>query len=143
MTIPTSTPRLRRVRAWMTAVLALAIATVALIGALAPAAGQAAQPPDGPRTYKVTADLDGRATPSKSDVAHVDFLRKGQRVPIECQEYGERAYGSRLWDLITKDGDTWFVPDRFIKTDTNGRAPGVRRCEDQDYPPSPFPPTHP
>jgi hypothetical protein len=163
MTTPSTTPaRLDRVRAWITAILLmgersvtrratrasllvalLATATLAMTGALTAAGGQAAQPPPGPRTYKVTIDLDGRSTPSKGDVAHVDFLRKGQWVSIECQTYGERAYGSRLWDLVTSDGDTLFVPDRFIKTGTNGRASDVRRCDGQDYPPSPFPPTHP
>jgi len=34
-------------------------------------------------------------------------------------------------------------PLRRIKTGTNGRAPEIRSCDDQDYPPSPYPPTHP
>jgi hypothetical protein len=121
----------------------VATAAVSLTGGLAAAGAGAAPPPDPPKTYKVTADLDGRFTPSTADIAEEDFLREGQRVRIECQEHGGRAYGSTLWDLVTRSGDTWFVPDRFIKTGTNGRAPGTRLCDSQDYPPSPYPPNHP
>jgi hypothetical protein len=152
MTIPTTTPgRLGRVRTWITAslptnersparrfargsVLAalLASAAVALTSALAAPGAQAGPPPDPPRTYKVTADLDGRLTPTKDDIVASDFLRKRQRVPVECQKYGGPAYGSRLWDLVSNGGETLFVPDRFIKTGTNGRAPEIRSCTDQD-----------
>lgn len=55
----------------------------------------------------------------------------GQRVHIECQAYGEEAYGSRLWDLVSEIGRpafTKFVPDRFIRTGTSGRAEEIRRC---------------
>ena len=158
MTIPTTTPgRLGRVRALTTAILptggrsltrraarvsllaALLAAAVALTGAAVASDSQAAPPPDGPRMYKATADLDGRYTPNKSNVAAVDFVQKNQWVEIECQRYGGWAYGSRLWDLVTNHQidsprDTYFVPDRFIKTGTNGRAPGIRRCDWQDYP---------
>src|SRR2546426_936315 len=67
----------------------LAIAAVALTGALATPRVDAAQPPPGPRTYKVTADLDGRLSPINRPgaIVAVDFLLKGQRVPIECQKY--------------------------------------------------------
>src|SRR4051794_38153844 len=107
----------------------LTTTAVALTACLAAVGAEAAPPPDPPHTYKVTADLDGRSTPSKSDIAFVDFLHKNQRVQIECQEYGERAYGSRLWDLVSTRRDTLFVPDRFIKTGTTGRAPGIRGCD--------------
>jgi hypothetical protein len=107
---------------------------VALTGTLAAPRADAAQPPPGPRTYKVTADLDGRvgAVNRPSAIAAVDFLLEGQRVPIECQMYGDRAYGSKLWDLVTSRRRTLYVPDRFIQTHTNGRAPEIRRCTDQD-----------
>jgi hypothetical protein len=93
MTIPSTTPGgLGRVRAWIsrTSLLAalLATATVAVSGALAAANAQAARPPDGPRTYKVTAHVDGRSTPSKGNVEAVDFLLQGQQVPIECLQDG-------------------------------------------------------
>jgi len=109
----------------------MATAAIALTGALAVAGAQAARPPE-PRTYKVTADLNGHSTPSMGNVAAVDFLLRNQRVEIECQRYGERAYGSRLWDLVKSGANTLFVPDRFIKTGTNGRAPGARLCDLQD-----------
>lgn len=122
MTLPTTTPR---------ASLLVALLVSAIV-ALTTADGQAAPPPPGPRTYEVTADLDGHLTPNKFNNAYVDFLHDGQRVSIECQERGGSAYGSRLWDLVSHNGWTLFVPDRFIKTGTNGRAPGVRRCDISD-----------
>jgi hypothetical protein len=139
MTIPI--PRLgalSRVRTWIAALLACATVGLAAVDA------QAAQPPDPPRTYKVTADLDGRVGPVNrpSAVVAVDFLHTRQRVPIECQKYGGPAYGSRLWDLVFRKypGDATFeessatlwVPDRFIKTGTNGRSPDIRRCTKED-----------
>jgi hypothetical protein len=130
MTIPTTPGRIAR--ASLLAAL-LATAAVALSGAFATAGAQAAEPPQ-PRTFRVTADLDGHLTPNMSNVAAVDFLLKNQQVQIECQRYGQRAYGSRLWDLVKRGANTLFVTDRFIKTGTNGRAPGVRRCDLQDGP---------
>jgi hypothetical protein len=156
MTIPTTPGRLGRVRARITATppksersvprgtlaALLATAAVALSGALAAPGADAAPAPDGPRTYKVTADLDGRLSPTLSDTVIEDFVRKGERVPIECQRYGGPAYGSRLWDLVFRKypGDATFeessatlwVPDRFIKTGTNGRSPDIRRCTKED-----------
>jgi hypothetical protein len=130
MTIPTPTPgALGRVRTWIAALLLCATVGLTAVDA------QAAPPPDPPRTYEVTADLDGRVGPVKrpSAVAAVDFLQKGQRVAIECQEYGDSAYGSKLWDLVSSERRTLFVPDRFIKTGTSGRAPGIRECDGQDW----------
>jgi LmbE family N-acetylglucosaminyl deacetylase len=144
----TTSGALDRVRAWTAAVLATAL--VALTGALATPAAEAEPHPDHRPTYTVTADLDGRATPARGEEAIVeeDFLRKGQAVPVICQASGDRAYGSRIWDLVSNDGDTYFVPDRFIKTGTDGRAPEIRRCTKKDLkrvtrPPTPYPPTHP
>jgi hypothetical protein len=128
MTIPTLKPgAVSRARIWITAL--LACATVGLTAV----AAQAAQP-NPPRTYKVTADLDGRTAPvnRRDAIGPVDFLRKGEKVPVECQTYGDRAYGSRLWDLVSIRDRTLFVPDRFIKTGTNGRAPQIRKCDGQD-----------
>jgi hypothetical protein len=106
-------------------------AAISLTGATAAPDSRAAEP-DPPRTYKVTADVDGRLFPQKDEVYAVDFLRKGQRVPVECQRYGGLAYGSRLWDLVSRGGETLYVPDRFIKTGTDGRAPEIRRCTTED-----------
>jgi hypothetical protein len=112
---------------------ALASAALALTGALTAVSAQAAPPPDPDpqRTYEVTADLDARLSPRKNDIFITDWLKDGQRVHIECQAYGEPAYGSRIWDLVSEIGRpafTKFVPDRFIKTGTSGRAPEIRRC---------------
>jgi hypothetical protein len=41
-------------------------------------------------------------------------------------------YSSKLWDLVTKESQTLYVPDRFIKTGTDGRSPKIRRCGSQD-----------
>jgi hypothetical protein len=128
MTIPTPTlGALRRVRTWIAALLACVTVGLTALDA------QAAQP-DPPRTYEVTADLDGRLAPLNrpGTIVAVDFLHERQQVTIECQKYGDRAYGSRLWDLVSSRRRTLFIPDRFIKTGTNGRAPQIRKCSDQD-----------
>lgn len=129
MIIPTPTLGARsRVRTWIAALLACATVGLTALDA------QAAQPPDPPRTYEVTADLDGRLAPINRPgaIVAVDFLLKRQRVPVECQKYGDPAYGSRLWDLVSSRRRTLFVPDRFIKTGTSGRAPQIRKCSGQD-----------
>jgi hypothetical protein len=137
-----------RLRAWTAAVLAAAL--VAVTGAVAAPAAQAEPHPDHRPTYPVTANLDGRVAPERGEeaIAEEDFLRKGQDVPVICQATGDRAYGSRIWDLVSDDGDTYFVPDRFIKTGTDGRAPEIRGCSKKDLarvtsPPTPYPPNHP
>jgi hypothetical protein len=122
----TTPGRLGRVRATLLAALA---ATVAC--ALAAPATQAGEPVP-PRTFKITADVDGRFTPSKNDIAISNFLRKGERVPIECQAYGGLAYGSRWWDLVSKDGATLFAPDRYVKTGTSGESPDIRLCTEEE-----------
>jgi len=127
MTPTHPTPSLRRTARR----LAIAAALVATAGAAAAPAASASEPPV-PRTYLVTADLDGRNTPSRNDVAIIDFLRKGERVFVECQAYGGLAYGSRWWDLVSKDGETLFVPDRYIRTGTSGEAPGIRLCTEDE-----------
>jgi hypothetical protein len=152
MSIPRTTPgTLGRVRAWMTKitprtdrspmrrvmggsllVAVLAAAAVALAGATAAPDSQAAPPPPGQRTYEVTADLDGRTAPKNGAVFRENFLIKGESVPVECQKYGESAYGSRLWDLVSIRSRTLYVPDRFIDTGTDGRAPEIRLCTKQD-----------
>jgi hypothetical protein len=128
MTISTHTRgALSRARTSIAALLACATVGLTAVDV------QAAQP-NPPRLYKVTADLDGRTAPvNRPDaIGPVDFLHKGEKVPVECQKYGDRAYGSRLWDLVSIRDRTLFVPDRFIKTGTNGRAPQIRKCDRQD-----------
>ena len=104
MTIPSLTPsKFSRVVSGSLLSALLATAAIALTGAGAGAAApaQAGPPPDGPRTYQVTADLDGRTTPSK----------KGHVAAVNL---------------------TLYVPDRFIKTGTSGRAPDIRACDSDD-----------
>jgi hypothetical protein len=128
---------------------ALALATLALVGAGTP--GAAAEPhPDHQPTYEVTADLDGRATPSRGEEAIVeeDFVRDGQEVRVICQKRGDSLYGSRIWDLVPNGNDTLFVPDRYIRTGTDGPSAEIGSCTASDLdevtaPPSPYPPTHP
>jgi hypothetical protein len=126
MTVPTTPGTLGRARVALLAAVAMIVA-----GAVAAPAVQAAEPPP-PHTYTITADVDGRFTPSKNDIAISDFLRKGERVPVECQAYGGLAYGSRWWDLVSKDGATLFVPDRYVKTGTSGEAPDIRLCTEDE-----------
>jgi hypothetical protein len=130
----------------------LATAAIALTGALAAAGAHAEPHPDHRPTYEVTADLDGRRSPAKADIARENFLREGQNVPVICQEIGERAYGSRIWDLVPDGGETLFVPDRYIDTNTDGRAREIPECDEEDLdrvtvkPPRgdrPAPPTYP
>ena len=125
----------------------LVTAAVGLAGAQA---AQAKPHPDHRPTYPVTADLDGRVTPNTGEeaIAEEDFLRKGQEVPVICQKSGDSIYGSSIWDLVSDDGDTYFVPDRYIKTGTDGPAPELRTCTKKDLakvtrPPDPYPPNHP
>jgi hypothetical protein len=110
----------------------LALAATALTGALAAAGAQAEPHPDHRPTYRVTADLDGRWKPAKDFIAIVDHVKAGQEVRVVCQAIGGRAYGSRIWDLVPSDGETAFVPDRFVRTGTNGRSPEIRRCTRKD-----------
>jgi hypothetical protein len=131
MTFPRTTPGVRRL-------LLAALLTIAVV-TLATASAQAAPAPDRDRGYLVTADLDGRDYPRKDATVPdgENFLRKGQRVGIQCQEYGGEAYGSKLWDLVTRNGQTLYVPDRFIKTGFDGRAPDIRSCgiyDEADHP---------
>lgn len=117
---------MREPRAVATTVLTLALAALAT-----PAATQAAPPPD-PGGYEVTTTVNGRTKPAPQPVADENFLTAGQRVAITCQAKGVEAYGSVLWDLVENGGKRLFVPDRFIRTFTDGRAPGVRRCDRYD-----------
>ena len=106
----------------------------AVVGLAGAQAAQAKPHPDHRPTYPVTADLDGRVTPNTGEeaIAEEDFLRKGQEVPVICQKTGDSIYGSSIWDLVSDDGDTYFVPDRYIKTGTDGPAPELRTCTKKD-----------
>jgi hypothetical protein len=83
-------------------------------------------------TYLVTENVDGRTQPTVEPRAVVDYLRQGQWVAIECQVAGELAYGGVVWDRV----GGLYVPDRYLKTYTDGFLDGAPRC---DAPP-PAPP---
>ncbi|WP_210492454.1 phospholipase A2 [Patulibacter sp. SYSU D01012] len=132
---PARPPRRRERRA------ALAGAATALV-LLAPAAAHAAKvqgpgPWQATNAYLVTADLDGRALPQPQPIAAVDHVRQGQWVRIECQVKGQAAYGSRIWSKVRG----LYVPDKYLKTYTDGFIPGVPRCSVGAPPPAaPAPP---
>jgi hypothetical protein len=76
-------------------------------------------------SYETLTNLDGRSTPRLNDRTIVDHVRAGQWVRIECQTSGERAYGSTVWDRV----GGLYVPDKFIRTYTDGFLPGAPRCK--------------
>jgi hypothetical protein len=111
------------------------LATVIALGA--PVVAHARVPADPPysgKTYLVTADLDARSTPGGKRVV-VNALRKGWRVAIACQTSGPAAYGSTIWDKV----GIYYYPDHFLKTGTDGFAPGIPRCATTPPPPPPTP----
>jgi hypothetical protein len=111
----------------------LTTAAVALSSALGATAAQAAPHPDHLPKYQATADLDGRWTPTLESVVIADFVREKEMVPVKCQTYGGPAYGSKIWDLVQTPDGTLFVPDHFIRTGTDGRAPEIRQCTPKDH----------
>jgi hypothetical protein len=131
----THAPRRRRV---------LAVAAITLTGLAAiPAVASAAhvtslQPWKASNAYYARADLDGRALPQLNPVAKVNHVRAGEWVHITCQTRGENAYGSNIWDKV----DGLYVPDKYLKTYTDGFLAGVPRCSEHDPvqpPPPPVP----
>jgi hypothetical protein len=76
-------------------------------------------------TYQAQADLNGRVAPRLNAIGEINHVRKGQWIYVRCQVLGEEAYGSRLW-IKTARGQ--YVPDRYVKTYTDGFIPGVPRC---------------
>lgn len=85
-------------------------------------------------SFLVTATVDGRLKPAPempdAKGIRTDFLEGGQYVRISCQQVGTEAYGSKIWDLVAFDGSELFVPDRFIKTGTDGSL--SRPCTAED-----------
>jgi cell wall-associated NlpC family hydrolase len=73
-------------------------------------------------------DLNGRDGPSlNANTVKVNMYLEGQIVNVVCQERGEEAYGSAIWDKTT--ANVW-VPDFYVKTGYTGFASGVPRCDD-------------
>jgi hypothetical protein len=112
------------------------VATLVLtgFGAVVAAPAFAADRPPEQRGYPATADLDGRDAPELNATYIYNFVNKGDSVHVVCQTTGGPAYGSRIWDLVASGpGDPTttghkFVPDRFIKTGTDGFSDEIPRC---------------
>ncbi len=118
----------------------LAAFAASVVVLAAPSAASAAkvtslQPWKATNTYLARADLDGRAAPKLNPVARVNHVRAGQWVRITCQTTGQAAYGSRVWTKV----NGLFVPDRYLKTYTDGFIQGVPRCGSNVEPPPPPP----
>lgn len=76
--------------------------------------------------FVATDNLNTRAGKSlNAKVVTADKYKKGQKVPVVCQDPGEYAYGSSIWDKTT---DGAWVTDVYVKTGHTGFAPGVPRC---------------
>jgi hypothetical protein len=78
--------------------------------------------------FPATADLNGRDGKSlDANVVRVDMYRTGQTVNVVCQDRGDTAYGSSVWDRTTEN--VW-VPDAYVRTGYTGFHPGLPRCSD-------------
>lgn len=128
------TPARRRRRFVAAATL---IATVAVPATASAAHVTSPQPWKASNTYYARADLDGRAAPQLKPVARVNHVKAGQWVRITCQTKGQTAYGSNVWSKV----DGLYVPDRYLKTYTDGLIQGVPSCGAHE--PTPPPPAKP
>lgn len=82
----------------------------------------------GTHKFPAKVDLNGRAKIGQSADApgHIENqYRKGEKVPVTCQAHHDGA----LWDKTS--AKTW-VPDKYVTTGTDGRAPGVSLCSEDD-----------
>ncbi len=80
------------------------------------------------KSFPAKADINGRK--HKGDAADapgskVNAYEEGQQVPVKCQS----TANGQIWDETT---DGWWVPDAYVKTGSDGYAPGVSRCEGGD-----------
>ena len=133
MTVPTTTPgSLDRI--WNRITLAACLlAALAILGATLTASSARASEPKPPRTYKVTADVDGRHTPSKNE-HRVHELRAQERARAHRVPGVRRP---RLRQPLVGPGvegrrDAVRAADRFVKTGTSGHAPGIRLCTEDE-----------
>ncbi|MDP9394350.1 MAG: hypothetical protein M3Q27_08930 [Actinomycetota bacterium] len=80
-----------------------------------------------PKSYTVSATLDGRTTKSIGNHAYPNKYPIGSTIRVKCQAYGGPTYnGSYLWDKTT---DNVWVPDYYVRTGTNGLVAGLPRCD--------------
>jgi hypothetical protein len=101
--------------------------------------GQPTSHPGGGFSYVVSTTLDGRSAKDTSNHAAPDKYPAGSTVTISCQAYGGATYGgSAIWDKTT-DG-LWIV-DYYVKTGTDGFVSGIPRCDNDQPPAAPGPPT--
>ncbi|WP_159943854.1 MULTISPECIES: NlpC/P60 family protein [unclassified Nocardiopsis] len=111
---------LRRTSRILAALAALATALVLTVTVQAPAEAAIGFP--------ATADLNGRSGKSlTAPVVRVDMYLSGQTVNVVCQDRGELAYGSYIWDRTT---DGVWVPDTYVRTGYSGFHPSLPRCSD-------------
>jgi hypothetical protein len=116
----------------------VAVVLTGLGSAVAAPAFAGDRPPE-PRGYPATADLNGREAPALDATYIHNFVNKGDSVRVVCQTIGGPAYGSRIWDLVspgagdpTARGHLKFVPDRFIRTGTDGFSDEIPRCTETE-----------
>jgi len=108
-------------------VLSLAAAALAVAGS---GAWFAVGAPDASAATTFTAKVNLNARDAASldaNVVKVDMYLAGKPVNVTCQDRGGMAYGSTIWDKTTEN--VW-VPDAYVKTGSDGWAPGVPRCSD-------------
>jgi len=79
--------------------------------------------------FLTTDALNGRKT-KKVNAAAVKVYGTNTLIKVQCQAYGEYAYGDAIWDR-TSDG--LFVPDYYVHTGYSGFVPSMPRC-DSDKP---------
>ncbi|CAM3977814.1 NlpC/P60 family protein [Nocardiopsis gilva] len=78
-----------------------------------------------PKSYKAKVDLNGRQKKGQDNNAPgavVDKYKAGQSVKVKCQATAKGA----IWDKTT---DNLWVPDKYIKTGTDGFVQGLPRCD--------------
>ncbi|MBC6451570.1 C40 family peptidase [Actinokineospora xionganensis] len=80
-----------------------------------------------PKGFPAKVDINGRKKKGQDANApghKYNAYKAGQLVPVKCQS----SAAGEIWDYTT---DGWWVPDKYVKTGTDGWAPGVPRCGDE------------
>lgn len=117
---------------------AVGIATAACISLVAcgtasdlgdDAAGAADKASAASKSFPAKVDINGRkhiGDAANAAGSKEDAYKKGDKVPVRCQATDDDG---SLW-IYTKD--KYWVPDKFVKTGTDGYANGVRHCKNDD-----------
>ena len=93
------------------------------------AAGAAGKAAAASKSFPAKVDINGRKHIGDSANAagsKENAYEKGDEVPVRCQATNDDG---SLW-IYTKD--KYWVPDKFVKTGTDGYAPGVRHCKNDN-----------